>query len=117
MKMKTSRAFWGLVLIVVFCSASSGQAFYFAGWPGSGVSQPLTILGPQARSINTKIETEEYIPPRPRIPTEKTGNPEPPSAVPEPATWCLAALGLGVVGLRIRRRSGAVVGRNSAPLR
>ncbi|MGL6076270.1 MAG: PEP-CTERM sorting domain-containing protein [Fimbriiglobus sp.] len=117
MKNKTTRALWGLVLLVVVGSASSGQAFYFAGWPGSGIIEPPKLLGPQARSVQTSIDTEERIPRVPREPVSKTGEPDPPGPVPEPGTLCLAALGLGIVGLRIRRRCGAVAGRKSAPLR
>ena len=74
-----------LALALVLAAPTSAHAFYWAGWPGSGVNEPPSI-------------TPRQIPETPTPPTVKPT--DTPKGVPEPATIIIAGLGLGMLGLR-----------------
>lgn len=79
--------------------AAPAPAFYWIGWPGSGVQQPPTIISEQVKV--------EHRPPKP--PTDPPGGsvreePPTPEEVPEPASLGLAAAGLGVLTVRWWRK-------------
>ncbi len=76
-----------VAVAVILTVSGSADAFYWAGWPGAGDSQPPGITQRQV--------TEKTVPPR-----EPFEPHEPPKGVPEPATIIIAGFGLGVIGLR-----------------
>ena len=86
----------GIALAVsaaVMAAPGAAQAFYWFGWPGSGMSEPPSITPRQCANESPQPET----PFGPRI---SEVPPETPKNVPEPATIVIAGLGLGVVGMR-----------------
>ena len=66
------------------------HAFYWANWPGSGVTEPETIT----------VTQKSFPPITPVYPPPYNPPTETPKGVPEPATLVIAGLGLGVLGLR-----------------
>jgi len=74
-------------------------AFYWYGWPGSGVTPAATIT-----PITPKLPVGEETPPSitatpPDVPTD-------PKQIPEPGTLLATAVGLAAVGLARRWRRG-----------
>jgi hypothetical protein len=83
--------------------ASPAPAFYWLGWPGSGVQPPPSIV-----SETVKVEHRDPKPPPvTEPPGGGPGDPPPagPEEVPEPATLLLAGAGLATAaGARWARR-------------
>lgn len=94
------RAVWAA--IVMTGTAGAAPAFYFDGWPGSGQTPVVTLVGPQAKSITVGVEGEKTIPPvtTTGLPPEE---PHKTHDTPEPATATIAACGLlGLVSWKWR---------------
>jgi len=92
---------WVAAVALVLASAAPSYAFYWYGWPGSGLPPPRTVVTPPPIEIP------------PGTPPEKppTGPPivvppgQPPSPTPEPGTALVALIGLGTLAAaRARRR-------------
>lgn len=74
---------------------ATAQAFYFPGWPGSGIPPPPSLTPPPPG-------TPPGTPPPDRPPSKPPG--DPPPEVPEPATAVLGLIGLAVIGARRSRK-------------
>jgi hypothetical protein len=81
-------------------SASTAQAFYFKGWPGSGQVYIPTLMSSKAPHIGGPSLGEDF--------NTTTSTPQPPGTnriterppgVPEPATAVIAATGIGLAVL------------------
>ena len=86
-------------LAVVLLLGQPATAFYWYGWPGAGVTPPVTIT---ARP-NSQLPPDESIPPGTSgEPPEDLTDPKP---TPEPGTLIAVAVGLATVGAvrRLRR--------------
>ena len=75
-------------------------AFYWYGWPGSGLTPPATITP----RTTPKLPVGEETPPN--ITTVPPDVPADPKQVPEPGTLLVTAVGLAAVGLARRWRRG-----------
>jgi hypothetical protein len=85
-----------VAVTAVLASAAPAQAFYWYGWPGSGLPPPRTIVGgPHTPG------TPEFPPVGPPVvpPVVPPG-----SSVPEPGTGLAWLIGLGVLAARRARR-------------
>ena len=95
------RKSWCRAAGVVAASAWLAQpacAFYFAGWPGSGVPPRVSIFSPAGHTVT--LQTQEL------FHTEKpTGGFVRPPEVPEPLSLTLVACGLAAVGAWRWRRA------------
>lgn len=80
-------------LAVALSACGPAHAFYFEGWPGSGISNPPALI-PSGTS-RTLVEPSPVGPP---VPVDKP--PVGPNPTPEPATGLLGLLGLGAVAVR-----------------
>jgi hypothetical protein len=87
---------------VVGLACAPAGAFYFPGWPGSGVPAPKTLI-----PVNTPPEGN---PPSATPPvtggvptTTNPGGGGPPSSTPEPGTLTAALFGMVALGLATRR--------------
>ncbi len=71
---------------------ATAQAFYFPGWPGSGIPPPNNLTPPGSNN-----------PPSSRPPTKRP--PDNPPKVTEPTSAVAGLIGLAMIGLRrVRRR-------------
>jgi hypothetical protein len=97
------------IAVLLTACGSSAQAFYFRGWPGDGVPKPPTIIKPTAPPEDNPPSGRPR-PPTPPVDTPRgpTGGENPPSGTPEPGTLALAAIGLGALVLRQRRKGAKV---------
>lgn len=94
---------WVGAAVAVLATAAPAPAFYWKGWPGSGIRTETTIIPP----TDNPPPTEK--PPVDRPPTEEPPPPPPPpptEQVPEPGTAAIGLIGLGTVAVvrRLRRK-------------
>lgn len=95
------RALIGVAVLPLL--AQPAAAFYWYGWPGSGVTEPPPLV---PRPPTVQIVTEETPPPgMPDFPDPDV--PTSPQEVPEPTTLVAAAVGLAAVALARRRKAVA----------
>lgn len=79
--------------------AQPASAFYWYGWPGSGVTDPPVLVPRPA------VKTVSEVTPPPVV--VDPPDPPRPQDVPEPATLLAAAVGLAAVAAVRRRKSAA----------
>ena len=92
---------WVIAIAAIIGSSERAQAFYWYGWPGSGVQPDRTLVGPPGPPrIPTGLPVVVTTPP----PSQS----QPPGgshSTPEPATGLVAIVGLGVLaGVRSLRK-------------
>lgn len=75
---------------------TTAQAFYFPGWPGSGIPPPKSLTPPGSNNPPSSRTP-------PKRPPEKPPE-EPPKETPEPASAIAGLIGLAMIGLRTVRR-------------
>lgn len=88
---------WGVAALLM--AAGPAPAFYWRGWPGSGVPTPPNLVPPT---------DQEFPPPEERPPTDRPPDrpPEKPpykpptEHVPEPGTGLIGLVGLGALTVR-----------------
>ncbi len=100
------RKWWRTVALGAAALLLLGQpaaAFYWYGWPGSGVTPAATIT-PITPRTTPKLPVGEETPPS--ITTIPPDVPIDPKQVPEPGTLLVTAIGLAAVGLARRWRRG-----------
>ena len=86
--------------------AQPATAFYWYGWPGSGVTPPENLTVRPAENLpneETTPPTINGVPPDGII--TPTGDPDPQS-IPEPGTLLAVGVGLATVGLVRKLRRG-----------
>jgi MYXO-CTERM domain-containing protein len=103
----------GAALAVVLSAGGPAGAFYFEGWPGSGL-RPAAALVPQAQSQDQTPGTQtpdtqpSVVAPNGPTPGGPPGPidmpPVGPIHTPEPATGLIGLIGLGALGLRRLRK-------------
>jgi len=96
--MKTTWRSWqaGAALAIALSACGPARAFYFEGWPGSGVTDSPTLLVQVNRPL---------VEPSPLGPLEPIDKPPlAPNPTPEPATGLLGLLGLGALAVRKWRK-------------
>jgi len=87
-----------LVGTVLLLLVQPAGAFYWYGWPGSGVTPAPTIATRPATKLPADEGTPATVTPKvPEVPTE-------PKQIPEPVTLLTVAVGLATVGLARRWR-------------
>jgi hypothetical protein len=88
---------WLAALVAVFAQAAPAGAFYWYGWPGSGIPPERSIVGFPLVGPQHK----DWQPPPIEVPVGPTsgGGPiiPPPQSTPEPATALAAIIGLGAL--------------------
>jgi MYXO-CTERM domain-containing protein len=103
---------WAAAAVAGVClAAGPASAFYWMGWPGSGLPQPRDLVPPAATprpytppTTTDAPPTQPQFPPPDTTPPDVPGEHPPPSSVPEPTTAALGLLGLAAVGWWRRRR-------------
>lgn len=98
--MRTTWGTWWAALAVALAACGPAHAFYFEGWPGSGVTRPPSLL-PQVQ-VQVQRPGVEPSPLGPLEPIDKP--PVGPNPTPEPATGLLGLLGLGALAVRRWRK-------------
>lgn len=96
-----------LVGAALLLLAQPATAFYWYGWPGSGVTPPETLTARPAERLPNAESTPpsiDGVPPDGGV--TPTGDPDP-KAVPEPGTLLAVGTGLAALGLArtLRRRT------------
>lgn len=86
--------------LVAAAVCSPAQAFFFRGWPGSGLPKPPVLITPKAPTDDNPPSGRPPEDDNPKTPHTPQG----PNGVPEPGTLVLAAVGLGALALRRRMR-------------
>ena len=99
---------WVGAAAVVVATAAPAPAFYWKGWPGSGIRTETTIVTPTDKPPTDKPPTDK--PPVDQPPTDypppPPPPPPPPEQLPEPGTAVAGLIGLGAVAVarRLRRK-------------
>ncbi|HEV3440467.1 MAG TPA: PEP-CTERM sorting domain-containing protein [Gemmata sp.] len=92
---------WAVAFAAILISSAPAQAFYWYGWPGSGIPPERTIVGPPGGVTG--------VPPRIPVGLPVVVTTPPPSGqtTPEPGTGLAALVGIGVLAVAraLRRRS------------
>jgi hypothetical protein len=114
---------WVIALAAMVVSSAPVQAFYWYGWPGSGVPPDRIIVGPPGGKSGSPPKVPVGVPvvvttPPPGQGTEPPGGGTEPHTTPEPATGLVAIVGLGVLAAvrALRRGKREVAGISQSPL-
>ena len=81
----------------VVCVGQPASAFYWYGWPGSGVSDPPSLV-PRSPTVQTVTEKTP-----PAVVVDYPDVPSGPKSVPEPASLLAATVGLAALAVARRR--------------
>jgi hypothetical protein len=113
---------WAIALAAIAVSSAHVQAFYWYGWPGSGVQPDRTIVGPPGGKSGSGPTVPVGLPvvvttPPPGQGTEPPGGGTEPHTTPEPATGLVAIIGLGALAAArsLRRRKSEVAAFTTQP--
>jgi hypothetical protein len=88
--------------VAVLLLGQPAAAFYWYGWPGAGVTPPVTVTARPKNQLPPDETTPPGISPEPpEFPT-----PTDPHSIPEPGTLIAVAVGLAAVGMARRWRRG-----------
>lgn len=92
-----------VAVAAVLAAAGPATAFYWKGWPGSGIRREPTVVPPTDRPPNPPTD-EPWFPPIDEPPPPPP--PPPPEQLPEPGTITVGLIGLGTVAVvrRLRRK-------------
>jgi hypothetical protein len=102
----TYRLGWVATAAAVLATAGPASAFYWKGWPGSGIRTETTIIPPTDNQPPTDKPPIDQPPPEYPPPEYPLPPPPPPEQVPEPGTAVVGLIGLGAVAVvrRLRKR-------------
>jgi MYXO-CTERM domain-containing protein len=113
---------WAIALAAIAISSAPVQAFYWYGWPGSGLPPDRTIVGPPGGKSGSGPKVPVGLPvvvttPPPGQGTEPPGGGSGPHSTPEPATGIVALIGLGALAAAraYRRGKSKVAALNPQP--
>jgi hypothetical protein len=96
---------WVVALVAIIVTSAQAHAFYWYGWPGSGVPPDRTIVGPPGGSSKpppknpTGTPVVVTNPPPGGTGTEPPGGGSESHPTPEPATGLATLAGLGVLAV------------------
>ncbi len=95
---------WAMTVATMLISSAPAHAFYWYGWPGSGIPPERTIVGPPSSSSppsHTSKPPSDGSGSPPRVPVGLpvvvTAPPPTNLATPEPATGLAAVVGIGIL--------------------